>query len=115
MSNTFKPMIAAIYHENAAGQEVETIVKTTMKDLAAYDIHAHKNHWPQAQAAPFVWTSFIAWSALRRASDAPPEISGLSYDDFMDRITTIAPVEDEAGEVEGESLQLYPREATPEP
>lgn len=41
-------------------------VRTTNADRVRFDLTAPKHKWPDAQTAPFLWFTFLAWSASRR-------------------------------------------------
>lgn len=47
-------------------------------DMLAFDRERAKRKWPTAQDAPFVWLTFLAWSAMRREGVVPD----MSLSDF---------------------------------
>lgn len=42
-------------------------VQTTQQDAVRFDIMRPRLGWPGYKEAPMLWTTFLAWSALRRA------------------------------------------------
>lgn len=41
-------------------------VTTSNPDLVAWDMTRTKHGWPQADEAPMLWMTFLAWRALKR-------------------------------------------------
>lgn len=64
-------------------------VQTDNRDLLAWDRSRAKHKWPTAQDAPFVWMTFLSWSALRRE-----QLTALSLADYEAQVVQCAP-EDE--------------------
>jgi len=57
------------------------VVQTHNADLVRWDRTAAKHGWPGFQAAPFLWVTFLAWSALRREGKIPND---LAFDTFSE-------------------------------
>src|SRR5262245_21351922 len=55
--------------------------QVTNADFIRWDRTAAKHGWPTIQAAPFLWLSFVAWSALRREGQLP---DSYTWDRFAD-------------------------------
>lgn len=92
------PPVDVIYEDAETGQTLALRVRTTIKDRSAYEVHAHKNGWPTKnpmQNALFLWSGFLAWSALRRSPDAPAQLRTASPDDFFDAVLDVVPVADD--------------------
>jgi hypothetical protein len=51
------------------------VVQALNPDLLAYDRTAAKHHWPGGSQAPFLWLTFLAWSASRRAGDIDADLT----------------------------------------
>lgn len=117
MSNTYTPKTAiaippveVTFVDDVTGDNLAIVVQTTIKDRSAYEIHAHKNGWPTErpmQTATFLWSGFLAWSALRREADAPAQLKTRTPDEFFDAILDVIPVSEE----EGEETLVTPTEA----
>ena len=95
------PPVEVIFDDHESGERMAVTVQTTIKDRSAYEIHAHKNGWPTDRpmnTATFLWSGFIAWSALRREPNAPQQLKTATPDAFFDAIIDVVPVTEEAGE-----------------
>lgn len=93
------PPVDVIYEDAETGETMALRVKTTIKDRSAYEVHAHKNGWPTKnpmQNALFLWSGFLAWSALRREPDAPAQLRTPTPDAFFDAVLDVVPVGDDA-------------------
>lgn len=55
------------------GTEFE--VQAINPDLIRWDRTAAKHHWPAASSAPFLWMTFLAWSAARRSDLIPQDVT----------------------------------------
>lgn len=55
-------------------------VQAVNPDLLRYDRTASKHGWPKPQDAPFLWLTFLAWSALDRAGT----LNGMSWSEFSE-------------------------------
>ena len=56
-------------------------VQALNPDLIRFDRTAAKHGWPVATAAPFLWLTFLAWSALRRTGEID---KGMTWEEFSD-------------------------------
>lgn len=43
------------------------VVRVSNRDYVAFDLTRARHRWPAGQEAPFLFASFLAWSAARRA------------------------------------------------
>lgn len=46
-------------------------VQSDNRDQLAYERTRARHKWPEPSAAPFMWLTFLAWSALRREGAYP--------------------------------------------
>jgi hypothetical protein len=72
-------------------------------DMVRWDRTAAKHGWPTVQTAPFLWLTFVAWSALRREGAIGEDVG---WDAFVDRrcvqvrnLTDVEGTEDDDGVV----------------
>lgn len=42
-------------------------IEPSNPDMVRFDMTATKHRWPNGQEAPFLWLTFLAWSAMKRA------------------------------------------------
>lgn len=92
------PPVDVIYTDPETRQLMALRVRTKIKDRSAYEVHAHKNGWPTERpmtTAMFLWSGFLAWSALRRDPNAPACLKTPSPDAFIDFIEDVQLVTDE--------------------
>lgn len=50
-------------------------LQTTNADLIRWDRTRAKHKWPKVDDAPFLWLTFIAWSAARRSKVIGPDLT----------------------------------------
>lgn len=96
------PPVEVTFEDQATGETLAVTVQTTIKDRSAYEIHAHKHGWPTErpmQTATFLWSGFLAWSALRRDPGAPAQLKTATPDEFFDVVLDVIPVVDDEDEV----------------
>jgi len=60
----------------ANGQSVT--VRIANPDLVRWDLTAHKHKWPDMEAAPMLWVTFVAWAAMTRQG-----LTKAKWDDFQ--------------------------------
>lgn len=84
-------------------------VQTLNPDLIAWDMTRARHKWPETQAAPFKWMTFIAWHAARREGAIPTD---LTYEAFEG--TTLA-VQNLDADEEGEGGTVDPTHEGAEP
>src|SRR5215471_16219668 len=58
-------------------------VQATNPDYIRWDRTAAKHGWPTLRNAPFLWMTFLAWSALRRTGQIAEAVT---WEDFSDRM-----------------------------
>lgn len=66
---------------------VEIVVQTDNRDLVRWDVTRAAKKWPEFQAAPFLWTTFLAWSVMQREGH-----TSLKLDAFLETCTESAVV-----------------------
>lgn len=59
-----KLQVSALTVTLADGEVLE--LTSANPDLVRFDITRNKHKWPDAEAAPILWMTFIAWAAARR-------------------------------------------------
>lgn len=85
-------------------------VQALNPDLIRWDRTASKHGWPAASSAPFLWMTFLAWSAGRREGAIPQE---LSFEEFSERrCIQVRNLTDTEGD--GDAADPTPEEAVPE-
>lgn len=67
------------------------VVQTILSDLVQWDITAHKHKWPKYDEAPWLWLSFLSWSAARRLG----EDNGQTYEQWRASVLECVPVDTE--------------------
>jgi len=73
----------------------EYTVQALNPDLIAWDRTAAKQHWPQGNAAPFLWLTFLAWKASIRAGELPADTTWESFSETI--CVQVANVTDDDG------------------
>jgi|SRR5262245_25442401 len=58
-------------------------VQATNPDYIRWDRTAAKHGWPTLRQAPFMWMTFLAWSALRRTGQIADAVT---WEEFSDRM-----------------------------
>lgn len=107
------PPVEVTFEDQTTGETLAVTVQTTIKDRSAYEIHAHKNGWPTdrpMRTATFLWSGFLAWSALRRDPNAPAQLKTTTPDQFFDAILDVIPLDEDEN---GEMPQVDPSHAAP--
>lgn len=64
-----KTPIIDVVLDQGDGTYLEAAVQTDNRDMVRWDLTRGRRQWPQAQDAPFLWGTFLAWAALTRAQD----------------------------------------------
>jgi len=90
----------------------ERVVQATNADLVRFDLTRAKTKWPSPTDAPFLWLTFIAWSALRRTSAIPQT---LTYEAFADTTLEIENLTDEESADDPSRDAVVPFPEVPEP
>lgn len=67
-------------------------VQCTNADLVRFDLTRAKHKWPGPEAAPFLWLTFVAWSALRRSGVIADAVT---WEAFQDSTLDISNVSDD--------------------
>lgn len=71
------------------GREVE--VQTRNVELCAFDRDRARYGWPDAEAGPFLWMTYLAWKALQRTG----QIEQCSLAEFEQQCLSISSAESE--------------------
>lgn len=69
-------------------------VQTLNPDLIRFDMTRARHGWPDAQGAPFVWLTFIAWAALKREGQIPADLTWETFSEVV--CIDVQTVDDEA-------------------
>lgn len=56
------------------------VVKTIQADRVRYDLTAPRHKWPEGTRSPFLWFTFLAWSAARRE-----QLTTLQFEQFHEQ------------------------------
>lgn len=78
------------------GQEPLTL-QTNNMDLVLWDRTRVKHRWPTMQDAPFLWFTFISWSAARRTGAIADEMTYERWE--REALDISADDDDESGEL----------------
>ena len=80
--STENPRVLAVPRLEVMLDDGRTLeVQALNPDLLRYDRTAAKHGWPKIEAAPFLWLTFLAWSALRRTGEIP---EAMGWTEFAD-------------------------------
>jgi hypothetical protein len=90
----FSPLVRVILQNEDESEPKATDVQTTNADLVLWDRTRSTHKWPKFDDAPFLWLTFLAWSAMRRNGQIP---TTLKYEEFERRTLSIENI-DESGE-----------------
>lgn len=64
-------------------------VQTTNRDLLLWDTTRAKHKWPKFEDAPFLWLTFLSWSAARRTGAIAPEVRFEDWSDDVLQVTAL--------------------------
>lgn len=84
-----------------ASSDKELELQTTNADLVLWDRTRIKHKWPKFEDAPFLWLTFISWSAARREGAVAPDLKYEAWEIDVLEASAIDPDADD-GEVHGE-------------
>jgi len=84
-------------------------VQALNPDLIRWDRMAARQGWPAITSAPYLWMTFIAWSAAKREGAIPAEMSWETFGD--ERCIQVRNVADELEGTDG----VDPTPRDPEP
>jgi hypothetical protein len=76
------------------GQEPLTL-QTNNMDLVRWDRTRVKHKWPRLDEAPFLWFTFISWSAARRTGAIPDTVT---YEVWESTVQDVNAEDDEGDE-----------------
>lgn len=85
--------VLAVTMDDGATYEIQVV----NKDMLAFDRIRARRGWPTADAAPFVWLTFLAWSALTRENAIPT----MTLDEFENAALEVRPITNDDGEESG--------------
>jgi hypothetical protein len=75
------------------------VVQALNPDLIRWDRQASKLGWPAPSVAPFLWLTFLAWSAAKREGAIPSETSWETFGDTL--CVQVRSLTDEVGDLDG--------------
>lgn len=81
--------------DNGDGTYLEAVVQTDNRDSVRWDLTRVNRKWPQVNDAPFLWGTFMVWSALSRAGDITE-----SFDEFEPRCLQASGRDKDAADVD---------------
>lgn len=87
------PRISVTRDENGESY----IIQTTNIDLVGWDRTRAKHRWPKTEEAPFLWMTFLAWSASRREGRISRDVT---YEQFEAGTYAVQPVNADGEPVE---------------
>lgn len=64
-------------------------VQALNPDMIRYERTAAKHHWPKVSDAPFLWMTFLAWSAGQRNKLVAPAVT---FDQFSELVALVSEV-----------------------
>lgn len=71
-------------------------VQTANPDLIRYERTAAKHKWPPFDQQPVTWLTFLAWAALKREAQLPPDVT---WERFADELClTVESLDDDTDE-----------------
>jgi hypothetical protein len=85
------------------------VVQALNPDLVRWDRQASKLGWPKMSDAPFLWLTFLAWSAAKREGAIPADLSWEVFGDT--RCVQVRALTNELGDLDG--VDPTPREVAP--
>jgi len=77
-------------------------VQTDNRDLILWDSTRIKHKWPKFDDAPFMWLTFISWSAARRTGAIVPDHK---FETWRDEVLEVTSVDDDEDEEIGSPTQ----------
>ena len=83
-------------------QQDDLEVQAINADLVRWDRTRFKHHWPTGQDAPFLFLTFIAWSAARRTGAIP---GSTTYETWEAEVLEVKPMDDEEEDDQGRPTQ----------
>lgn len=78
MTTLNSPIINVIL-ERPGGELVEYQVQTDNRDAVRWDLVRDRKKWPAGQDSPILWSTFLAWHALKRSGETT-----LTIEEFLD-------------------------------
>lgn len=85
MSN-IKAVNVEVITTAVTGEPAAITVRTDNRDRIAWDLARGRQKWPQAQDAPSLWATHIAYTALRRTGEIT-----CTFEEFSDATTSVEP------------------------
>lgn len=75
----------------------ELEVQTDNRDLVRFDMTRPRQRpaWPGPEDAPMLWLTFLAWSAARRQSLVPAD---LTFEAWRDQVLNLVTIDDDEAE-----------------
>jgi hypothetical protein len=88
------------------GHEPLTI-QTNNQDLVRWDRTRVRNRWPKLDEAPFIWFTFISWSAAQRTGAIPPDVTYEKWEATVLDVSAITD-DDDGGDDAGRPMRAVP-------
>lgn len=76
----------------ASDDEKTLDIQATNRDLVLWDETRVKHRWPKFDDAPFLWLTFLSWSAARRTGVISPDTK---FEEWKNDVLDISNVEDD--------------------
>lgn len=94
MAKLTTPRIRVILADGTADDEgTEHTVRVLNADMVAFDRDRGRYGWPDGRTAPMLWATYLAWKALTRTGEVPPQ----SLADFEARALQVEMITDDDG------------------
>ena len=84
--SSIKAINVEVVTSAVTGALAAVTVRTDNRDRIAWDLARGRNKWPQAQEAPSLWATHIAYTALRRAGEV-----SCSFEEFSEATVSAEP------------------------
>lgn len=82
-------------------------IQTTNRDMVNWDRTRIRHKWPSLQDAPFLWLTFVSWSAARRSGAIPPDVT---YETWESQVLDVSTPDAETDDDQG---RPFPQEVDP--
>lgn len=85
------PLLRVLVKDEAEPIEVQTI----NADLVLWDRSRVKHKWPKFDEAPFLWMTFLSWSAAKRLGHIQPTTTYEQWEASVVDVQAVDPDEDD--------------------
>lgn len=110
-----RPRLRVVLEQTGTDELVQVDVQTDNRDAIRFDLLASRKGWPGADAAPLLWMTVQAWSALKRSKAEP--WASMKVEDFMETACLDVEAIDEHGQpiTDPEAMLARPTQPGAEP